>query len=233
MTKVHVLALGDFGTAVAERLRRDHDGVVVTSDREGPQQFSARWPRADVRVLASWREAPAVAEALDARSAAWGTPWLPVVAEHPRLRIGPLVVPGKGACYRCFRRRRSQHERDSALTAALHAHYDAHAEAGPGGFLPQHAVLAAGAALDLLRRLEHDAGDKDAGTIRHWHLLEQHLAAARVVGVHGCDRCRRTSTSAGSSWEDLARDLDPWLPVPAALDVHADSITTPPTPARD
>jgi hypothetical protein len=37
---------------------------------------------------------PRLSEILDARSADWGTPWFPVLAEHPRLRVGPLVVPG-------------------------------------------------------------------------------------------------------------------------------------------
>ncbi|MGY4954750.1 TOMM precursor leader peptide-binding protein [Streptomyces nigrescens] len=222
MTKVHVLAVGDFGAAVAERLQRGHHDVEVTSDREGPLRFPASWPVADVRILASWREVPALSELVDARSADWRTTWLPVVAEHPRLRIGPLVVPGEGACYRCFRGRRAQHERDSALTAALHAHYDADSKAGPGGFLPQHAALAAGVALDLLRRLESAGGvGQDAGTVRHWHLLEQHLASARVVAVHGCDRCRRTSAPAGASWQELARDLEPLLPVPAELALSA------------
>lgn len=95
MTKVHVLAVGDFGAAVAERLQRGHHDVEVTSDREGPLRFPASWPVADVRILASWREVPALSELVDARSADWRTTWLPVVAEHPRLRIGPLVVPGE------------------------------------------------------------------------------------------------------------------------------------------
>ncbi|MFE7295112.1 TOMM precursor leader peptide-binding protein [Streptomyces sp. NPDC057579] len=217
MTKVHVLALGDFGAAVAERLLREHDGIEVTSDRDSLQQFSAGWPQADFRVLISWREPPHLADVLDARSAAWRIPWLPIVAEHPRLRIGPLVVPGAGACYRCFRKRRYQHERDSATTAALHAHYDAEPSAGPEGFLPQHVSLAAASALDLLHRFEDDGGRRDAGMVRHWHLLEQLITSARVVGVHGCDRCRThgAASPTGSSWEDLAADLASWLPSPA------------------
>ncbi|MFG2179974.1 TOMM precursor leader peptide-binding protein [Streptomyces abikoensis] len=235
MTKVHVLALGDFGVAVAEQLLREHDGVEVTSDRDSHQQFSAGWPQADVRVLVSWREAPHLAEILDARSAAWRTPWFPIVAEHPRLRIGPLVVPGAGACYRCFRKRRAQHERDNAITAALHAHYDAEPAAGPEGFLPQHVSLAAGSALDLLHRLEDDGGRRDAGTVRHWHLLEQLITSARVVGVHGCDRCRTNAgrNPAGSSWEDLANDLAPWLPATApSVPGAAAEPAAPSTPAR-
>ncbi|MFI1799335.1 TOMM precursor leader peptide-binding protein [Streptomyces sp. NPDC020379] len=235
MTKVHVLAVGDFGVAVAERLRREHDGVVVTTDRDGHLRYPAGWPRADVRVLVSWREVPHLADVLDARSADWRTPWFPIVAEHPRLRIGPLVVPGAGACYRCFGKRRKQHERDSAITSALHAHYDATPAAGPEGFLPQHVALAAGSARDLLHRLEDDGGQRDAGTVRHWHLLEQLITSARVVGVHGCDRCRTRAGAGpdGSSWQDLADDLAPWLPAtkPSAPGTST-PVAAPSIPAR-
>ncbi|MEU2158860.1 TOMM precursor leader peptide-binding protein [Streptomyces sp. NPDC019396] len=212
MTKVHVLAVGEFGTAVADRLHREHSDLAISSYRTGSMEVSAGWPDADLRILASWRETPKLAETLDARSADWGTPWFPVVAEHPRLRVGPLVVPGAGACYRCFLKRRAQHERDAAHTAALHAHYDAAPDSGPGGFLPHHVDMAAGMALDLLRRVESGDGERFAGTVRHWQVLEQHLSGGRVVGVHACDRCRRPpAEQADSTWASLARDLTPLL----------------------
>ncbi|MBT2445599.1 TOMM precursor leader peptide-binding protein [Streptomyces sp. ISL-43] len=218
MTKVHVLAVGEFGEAVAERMLRHHDAIEVTAGQDAADlAFPARWPVADIRVLVSWREVPALAEVLDAQSADWGTPWFAVVNEHPRLRVGPVVVPGEGACYRCFRGRRAQHEQGSTLTAALHAHYDAHPTAGPGGFLPQHTAMAAGAALQLLHGMERDGGCHDAGSVRHWHLLEQHISHARVVGVHGCDRCRPRSGQERPSWEALAQDLSGLLP-PADAD---------------
>lgn len=212
MTKVHVLAVGGFGAAVADRLRRERHDLEISTDRAGSPELSASWPDADLRILASWRETPRLAELLDARSADWGTPWFPVLAEHPRLRVGPVVVPGAGACYRCFRKRRAQHERDAAHVATLHAHYDASPESGPDGFLPHHVDMAAGMALDVLRRFDAGEGKLFAGTVRHWHLLEQHLSGGRVVGVHACDRCRRPlAVPADSTWAELARDLTPLL----------------------
>ncbi|MHC3394133.1 TOMM precursor leader peptide-binding protein [Streptomyces lavendulocolor] len=212
MTKVHVLAIGEFGTAVADRLRREHHDLEISSFRDGSLEVSAGWPDAELRILAAWRETPRLAEVLDARSADWSTPWFPVVAEHPRLRTGPLVVPGVGACYRCFRKRRAQHERDAQHLATLHEHYDSSPEAGPGGFLPHHVDMAAGMALDLLRRVEAGDAERFAGTVRHWHMLEQHLSGGRVVGVHACDRCRPDrSDPAATTWADLARDLAPLL----------------------
>ncbi|WP_052757849.1 TOMM precursor leader peptide-binding protein [Streptomyces yangpuensis] len=212
MTKVHVLAVGGFGEAVADRLCRERADLEVSTDQAGSLELSASWPDAGLRVLASWREVPRLAEVLDARSADWGTPWFPVLAEHPRLRVGPLVVPGTGACYRCFRKRRAQHERDAAHVATLHAHYETSPGAGPGGFLPHHVDMAAGMALDVLRRFDTGDAEGFAGTVRHWHLLEQHLSGGRVVALHGCTRCRRRrEVPAESTWADLARDLTPLL----------------------
>ncbi|MBT2454180.1 TOMM precursor leader peptide-binding protein [Streptomyces sp. ISL-86] len=229
MTKVHVLAVGDFGTAVADRLFLERRDIAVTSDVKSSLEFSSVWPEAQVRILASWRETPRLAELLDARSADWGTTWFPVVAEHPRLRIGPVVVPGEGACYRCFRQRRSQHERDSSHTATLHAHYDASPAAGTAGFLPHHVDMAAGMALDVLRRVEAGETEHLAGNVRHWHVLEQHVTGARVVGVHGCDRCRpRPVDPTSATWEQLARDLAPW---PVLAGEAASSSSSGPTAA--
>ncbi|MGA4799944.1 TOMM precursor leader peptide-binding protein [Streptomyces lavendulocolor] len=235
MTKVHVLAVGEFGTAVAERLRREHHGVEISSYLAGNLELSAGWPDAELRVLASWRETPRLAEILDARSADWGTPWFPVVAEHPRLRIGPLVVPGAGPCYRCFRKRRAQHERDAAHLGTLHAHYDATPDSGPGGFLPHHVDMAAGMALDMVRRVEAGEGERFAGIVRHWQVLEQHLSGGRVVGVHACDRCRRSEADPSeTTWAELARDLTPLL-IPldeCAVPAQGGPQTAPSTSAR-
>lgn len=212
LAQLHVLAVGDFGAEVARHLGRAHPGALVTSDKDSALLDSSGWPPARIRVLASWREAPRLMETLDARSAEWRTIWFPVVNEHPRLRVGPVVVPGEGACYRCFRRRRAQHEPPTTRTALLHAHYDAHPEAGVAGFLPHHVDMAAATATEMLRRVERGDAGEVAGNVRHWNVLEHRMSTARVVGVHGCDRCRRDSPdAAGGSWEGLARELAPLL----------------------
>lgn len=62
MTKVHVLAVGGFGEAVADRLGRERDDLEISTDRTGSLELSSVWPDADLRVLASWRETPRLAE---------------------------------------------------------------------------------------------------------------------------------------------------------------------------
>ncbi len=213
MEPVHLIAVGDFGAAVAERLMQARGRMALSVEGEGPwpASASAAWPRARLRILLAWRETPKLAETIDVRSADWGTPWLPVVLEHPRLRVGPVVVPGSGPCYRCFRERRAQHEQDSAITDALHAHYDATPAAGPAGFLPHHVGLAAALVEAELQRFDNGSLADNAGTVRHYHLLEHQASAAKVVAVHGCDRCRHTKPV--STWSQLADDLTALLPV--------------------
>jgi bacteriocin biosynthesis cyclodehydratase domain-containing protein len=224
MNGVHLIATGDFGVAVAERLQASRPELTITSPGTSavPLTASSAWPSAALRVLLAWREAPRLAETLDARSADWRTPWLPVVMEHPRLRVGPVVVPGAGACYRCFLRRRQQHEPDTAVTAALHAHYDAEPTAGPRGYLPHHVTLAAALAEAALTRFDDGTLAGQAGLVRHYHLLEHQVSSAHVTGLHGCPRCRRHDPAV-STWRQLAAEVsalvrpgpaDPVLPNP-------------------
>ncbi|GAB1641477.1 TOMM precursor leader peptide-binding protein [Krasilnikovia sp. MM14-A1259] len=208
MDSIHVIALGDFGTAVAKNLADGRPNITMTdSSGPWPASASAQWPNAAIRILLSWREAPAVADVIDARAADWGTPWFTVTVDHPRLRLGPVVVPGAGACYRCFTRRRNQHERDRASTSAVHDLYDRDPKAGPGGFLPHHVTLAAALAEAQLDRFDAATLDDSAGTVRHYNLLDHQASTATVVGLHGCDRCRPTTQRQDATWAALARDL--------------------------
>jgi bacteriocin biosynthesis cyclodehydratase domain-containing protein len=217
MKRVHLLAVGNFGEAVAGRLAAVREDTVVSAARTSrwPLTTSAAWPEADLRVLLSWREAPRLADVLDARSADWRTPWLPVVLEHPRLRVGPVVAPGHGACYACFLRRRKQHEPDAQITAALNARYDADPDAGPQGFLPHQVSLAAGMAEAEIGYFDAGTLDERGGLVRHYHLLEHQITTSRVLRVHGCGRCNRAAEPT-SSWQQLADDLTAILGQPGA-----------------
>ena len=161
---------------------------------------------ADAYVLAAWRAPGAAAEALDALAHAWRVPWLPIVAEHPLLRVGPAVVPGRGACRRCFEARRRQHAAAPELTDALADHYRAHPDAGPRGFLPSHATIAAALGREALDGLAADP-DAEAGRYRQFHVVSQRLGAGRAVGLHGCPRCGSGRDERTRSYAELVREL--------------------------
>lgn len=208
---VHVLAVGGFGRAVAARLEEQLTDVAVTpvaGDRSHPMT----WPAARLHVLASWREAPALTDALDASAAAWRVPWLPVVIETSRLRIGPLVDPGHGPCHRCFERRRRQHDHRPEIAEALQAHYGAHPEEGPDGFLPSQVTLGAAGVLDAIARLGDDARRAAPTTVRTIDVLDGGVAENPVSAVHGCTRCGPDRDARRVSVERLASDLARILP---------------------
>ena len=178
---VHVLAVGAFGQAVADLLVAD--GLAAPAPAWPPEA----WPTG-AGVLAAWRPVPALAGELDEGADRGGAPWLPVVQEHPLVRVGPAVVPGLGPCHGCAVLRSRQHDEAADVTAAMDRFYDAHQEAGPAGYLPPIATAAAMAAGRALARLAA-APAAEAGRVWELDALRLEARAGRVVGVHGCPRC--------------------------------------------
>jgi len=200
----HVIAAGSFGIAVAERLEAAIEAATI-QHVHGDRPIPMTWPVAGIYVLAASREMPALAGVLDDCAFRWRVPWLPVVYEHPHLRIGPLVVPGRGPCYHCFRGRLAQHGTAPELTQALERHLGAD-DPGPGGFLPAHATFAAGAAQATLAALRDDEGE-DVGRVRWLNVVTARPGSARVTSVHGCVRCGRRREERLRSFAWLEDDL--------------------------
>jgi bacteriocin biosynthesis cyclodehydratase domain-containing protein len=232
MASIHVIAVGAFGRAVANRIGELADGVVITRSTGTALPLSI--PRARVRVLAAWRRVPTLERELDAlafgngrglalgpdqqgsafrglalgpdqQGGAW-TPWLPVVLEHPVLRVGPAVVPGAGPCHGCFQRRAAQHAADRAVAGALERRYDTDPAAGPAGYLPPAALLGAALAVEAAARLAV-LPVAEAGRLRRIDLLTQQLSAGRAVGVHGCVHCGLHRDGATRSYAGLRAEL--------------------------
>ena len=99
------LPQGGFARAVATRLAGDGD-VVVPVDQG---LVSAYIPYADRAVLIADPDQSGLREDLDTLSFTRGMPSLGLELFPTKLRCGPLVVPGRSACYRCYDRRRRQH----------------------------------------------------------------------------------------------------------------------------
>ena len=99
------LPQGGFARAVAGRLAGPDD-VVIPVDNG---LVSAYVPYADRAVLVADPDQTGLREDLDALSFTRGMPSLGLELLPTELRCGPLVVPGRSACYRCYDRRRRQH----------------------------------------------------------------------------------------------------------------------------
>lgn len=151
--KVTLAGAGPFGLRVASLLAAIHPGCRKTNATLA--EISAAFTeQANAAVIALWRPDPELCDAVDALSYRYQQPWLPVIMEHPVIRIGPLVRPPAGPCFQCYARRRRQHDPQPWVTAALQAAYDRSQACGPGGYMPHHARLAAAVAQDMLRRLD-------------------------------------------------------------------------------
>jgi bacteriocin biosynthesis cyclodehydratase domain-containing protein len=196
------LGIGPFGGRVARQLLSVHASSALLTAADIRNAFAfAR----EAVIVAMWRPEPALCERADELSYRLRVPWLPIVMEHPVIRVGPLVCPQTGPCFRCYRRRREQHDTQPAATAALLAAYAADSAAGPGGYLPHHARIAAGVAGQLIRGrpaggLVQGVGQGAAamaGQVTTIRLLNGSMSVSPVIACHDCDRCGGPAGPAG------------------------------------
>ena len=195
-----ICGIGEFGDAVAEVLAGSIAQTVRVSSEDLESVFALRPSRV---ILSLWRPAPALADRVDELAHLHSVPWLPIVAEHPIVRMGPLIVPGASACHQCFAGRRIQHEPRAEAMLALYQAYDENPAYGPSGHLPHHARTAAGTAITLLGDGPRPA---EPGLAITYSPVHARLAAHHVVAAHGCERCGSAETDFPRS-ETLANVL--------------------------
>jgi bacteriocin biosynthesis cyclodehydratase domain-containing protein len=198
---VAIASAGPFGARVSDILIAGLAGGRQLSAGEFATAFTAG---SSAVVLALWRPDHGVCETADELSFQTGVRWLPVIMEHPVIRVGPMVCPPAGPCFGCYTRRRAQHDNQPWVTAALRAAYDSDGSCGPGGYLPHQARMAAAVAHDFLSQQTTDAESTRAGEVTTIRLQAGGLGTSRVVACHGCTRCG-SDAPAGSP--DLVREL--------------------------
>ena len=195
------LPQGGFARAVATRLAGPSD-VVIPVDHG---LVSAYIPYADRAVLIADPDQTGLREDLDTLSFTRSIPSLGLELFPTELRCGPLVVPGRSACYRCYDRRRRQHGYRPLPP-------EVSAELGPleQGYAYHHVLLGAGLislALQTLDRQEEaplgadDVEDVKDGTTdtgdlpeiggRVWtiDLISGLTSCSRTVAVDRCEIC--------------------------------------------
>ncbi|MBO3725004.1 cyclodehydratase [Actinomyces bowdenii] len=184
------LPQGGFGHAVVGRLARPQD-VVLPVDKG---LVSAVVPYADRLVLVADPDRTGLREDLDALSFTRGLPSLGLTLLPTELRCGPLVIPGRTACYGCYERRRRQHGY-RPLPEGLGPL--------PQGYAHHHVVLGAGLvsmALDLLERQARpadgappepadDPGRGLGGQVWALDLVSGSTSCASTVAVDRCPTC--------------------------------------------
>ena len=181
------LPQGRFGHAVVERLAGPQDAVLPVDHG----LVYASVPYADRLVMVADADRTALREALDEVSFTRSVPSLGLELTPTELRCGPLVVPGRTACYSCCARRRRQHG---------YRPLPDDVEPLPQGYARHHVVIAAGLvalALSTLAAPAAGAGsggaDNDSelgGQVRTVDLVSGLTSLSRTVAT---DRCRTCS----------------------------------------
>lgn len=184
------LPQGQFGQAVVHRLARPQD-VVLPVDHA---LADALVPYADRLVLVADADRVALREALDDLSFTRSLPSLGLELTPTELRCGPLVVPGRTACYHCYARRRQQHGY-RPLPEDL--------EPLPQGYARHHVVLGAGLISLALGVLDREGpvdggepGPDDAtgadglgGQVWTVDLVTGMTSLARTIATDRCETC--------------------------------------------
>ncbi|HYE72962.1 MAG TPA: TOMM precursor leader peptide-binding protein, partial [Blastocatellia bacterium] len=126
--------------------------------------------------------------------------------ETPHLRVGPVVVPGKGACHACFELRETQHTPRPTEHKVLRDFYNAQTLVGPQGFLQAFADIAAIRLAQLVESLEQDE-TSIAGHVWRLNTINRDTVSGKVVGVHGCRHCGLGRDEQKRGFVELQREL--------------------------
>jgi bacteriocin biosynthesis cyclodehydratase domain-containing protein len=189
--ELDVVSIGAFGRAVARSLRhyqpRLQELNVSSPVMRAKEAIEGPFRGNSAVVVATSHPAAAVCELFAGVAHENECPFLPVVVDESTLRLGPIVVPGVGGCWRCFTARHRQHDSYPRETAALHAFYNHHPDSGPKGYLEPVAWIVASqiaAILSSRRDLDHWAGK-----IWQVDLFTRDVTTGELVGVDGCSWC--------------------------------------------
>lgn len=206
---IHVFTAGAFGAAVVIRLRTLMTDVIVTACDTAEATGPSYWPPARLHAIAAWRPVPRLARILNQTSYAWKTPFIPAVLEASHLVVGPVVVPGLGACHACYERRRLQHDPRPEARSALLNQYEQDPDSGAQGHLAVFADIAAVRMAQSIRQVETEPAQA-AGRVWRFDVLTRQVAASVVTGVHGCVHCGLRREEATRSYAGLHEELS-WL----------------------
>jgi bacteriocin biosynthesis cyclodehydratase domain-containing protein len=178
-----ILTAGEFGFQVGALLAKRHSAVTHEVTAAGIDLESAL-SFADFVAVALWRPYVCICEQVDDICQRRGIRWSLTEIVGDKLHCGPLIVPGMGPCYRCYRKRYLSHHTAPDREMTLHGAYERDPRCGVPGHIYPMAVTAAGALSSDLAA-EHS----NAGRLRVVELLGGGVLEVTVLGVHGCPVC--------------------------------------------
>jgi hypothetical protein len=205
---VTIVSEDEFGKAVAVHLQRKFT-VEQTSLTHALERD---WNAAACGMVAVCTDRPyfAAFEELDARLRRANLPLAFAYIKESSLIIGPLIVPGKSACYRCFQRRMLSHAGSTMLIErAVRTASDCDWSLKSSGMLSTTPVIAGARLARLARLWEGDFGRVTIVSLTGSY--GQQIRDFRVQRVHGCD-CTPSIRTAGKSSDNLICIVGKHLP---------------------
>ncbi|MBZ6476808.1 TOMM precursor leader peptide-binding protein [Streptomyces griseocarneus] len=170
------------GDTFGQRLM-EHRGVPPERQVSFEEFRDGVAPPADVVVAVHSGGDEELRDEIDRICAERGTPSVGLQLQPTRIVCGPVVVPGRTACFACHRKRAAQH-----AGSARHYDIDASLSGLSEGFGPQHLAVASG--LVELALTEIASGVTGiGGTVRTFNLVSGAVSAASTVSVNRCPRC--------------------------------------------
>lgn len=211
MKPIHIITVGGFGEEVAARfLQRDPSILVTKLETTNYTLQIHQFPSARLHIFVCDKPLSSFAKLLDNIFYNWKEPWLLMTQEHPYLRIGPFIIPGKKSCYHCFEARYLQHSTKPSHIKALYDYYSLHPFASPKGFLPGFAGIVTSYTWNIIKRFDQQDYSM-AGDVYQIHMLKRTSFCAKVLNVHGCARCTPDRNWKTSSVDMLAKHITPLL----------------------
>lgn len=191
MHKLVIVALGEFGAAVAERLNGPETWIW---HGEPSGVDVSRLPLADSYVLVAGHPCAQLEVHLCQAVFNWRRRFIPIVHEHPYLRSGPVTQVGALACSACYDRRIHQHTASSEVSDRMADEYLRRGDdALPRGILPVWTDVASGlAALRLAHSPESEL--RLARQMLGVDLVSGGVVRTEVIGVDGCRVCGQNDT---------------------------------------
>jgi bacteriocin biosynthesis cyclodehydratase domain-containing protein len=209
--QLYIQTVGSFGEKIGDVLKELWQGPLGGVSVRNNEPSATDWPDADLFVLAAWRPVPHLCRLFEQRSYVTKTPFIPIFMEAPHLQVGPVVVPGIGACYTCFEKRVLQHSARRDSESARRHFYETHPDSGPKGFLIPFAEIAAIRLIHILSALKTDPVSVAGGV---WRLdtITRQVTCGQTVGIHGCIRCGLGFAEEKRSFAMLHTQLERFLP---------------------
>lgn len=174
-----VIHAGEFGQQVIELLDTSPARLI---EADGPV-YTASIPYATT-IISVWSgHRPEDRDRIDSVAFARSIPSVGVELHPTSLECGPVVVPGRTACYRCCRLRQEQHSGGSLRLTRSSAEL-------PAGFSGGEIAIAAGFIGKALADIGREGvGTSLGGEVRLFDLVRGGLHKYETVAVDRCERC--------------------------------------------